>query len=166
MSQFDNRVLPSERGSRLIRGLVVVFVVVLVVGGAYLVLSQMTNRLTLVNDSPQPMKIGRIVLKSKDHSSGEWRGSAPLVADRVMQPNTRLTLTYSGRRHGRVIVLKQWSSNERSMKAIVLPVSWGYRTTTGWNAKNEDILESEPSTLRWLFNSISPWLPLPASWRE
>lgn len=166
MSQFDNRVLPSGRGSRLIRWLMVAFVVVLVVGGAYLVLSQMTNRLTLVNDSSQPMKFGRIVLQSKDHSSGEWLGSARLVTDRVMQPSTRLTLTYSGRRHGRVIATKQWSSDERSMKAFVLADSWGYRTTIGWDAKNQDILESEPSRLRWLFDSISPWLPLPASWRE
>ena len=166
MSHFDNRVLPSGRGSRLIRWLIVVFVVVLVVGGAYLVLSQMTNRLTLVNDSPQPMKFGRIVLLSKDHSTGESRGSAPLVADRVMQPNTRLTLTYSGRRHARVIVTKQWSSKDESMITLAMQISWGYRMTIGWDAKNQEILESEPSTLRGLFNSISPWLHLPASWRE
>ena len=166
MSQSDNRVLSSGRGSRLIRLLIVVFVFVLVVGGAYLVLSQMTNRLTLVNDSPHPMKIWVIAVQSKDHSSDEWLATTRLVTDRVVQPNTRLTLTYSGRRHGRVIVAKQRSSKDESMMAATIDGPWGYRTTIGWDAKNEEILESEPSTLRWLFDSISPWLPLPASWRE
>ena len=166
MSQCDHRVLSSGRGSRLIRWLIVVFVVVLVLGGAYLMLSQVTNRLTLVNDSLQHMKIGRIVLLSKDPSSGKWLRSTPLVADRVMQPNTRLTLTYSGRRHGGVFVAKQESSKEELMMHFVMEDSWGHRKVVGWDAKNEGIFESEASTLRRLFDAISPWLPLPASWRE
>lgn len=166
MSQSDNRVPSSGRGSRLIRRLILAFVIVLVVGGVYFVRTQMMNSVTLANNSSEPMTFGHVVIQSKNYSSGEWVGSTPLVKDHVMQPNTRLTFTFSGRRHGRVAVLKRWSSKGNTMVAFTVPASWGTGWTIGWDAENKAFCVGDSSTLRRWFNWINPKLPLPASWRE
>lgn len=166
MSQSDHRVLSSGRGFRLRRWLILTFVVVLVAGGVYFVRSQMMSGVTLINKSSEPMMFGHVVIQSKVHSSGEWLDSAPLVKDHVLQPNTSLTFTFSGGRHGRVAVFKKWSSKRNTMVAFTVPASWGIRWAIGWDAENNAFCVRDSSTLRRWFDSTSPWLPLPASWRE
>ena len=165
MSQSTNRIHLSGKGSRLIRRLILAFGVCLVVGGVCLVQSQITNRLTLINDSPEPLMFGRIEIQSKDQTTGEWLNPTYSEKNHVMPPHTRRTLTYNGR-HARVTVFKQTVPTNKTMNGVTMDVSWGVRTTHGWGVAYENLSDYQDSTLRRWFDWISPRLPLPASWRE
>ena len=170
MRQSDNHVLPSGKLSRLKRRVILVFVVVLVVGGVYLVLSQMSNRLTLINDSSEHRTVGQVYVgtyfDSISHLSGQRQLRTSLAEDHVLPPHTRLTLTFRGRRHCHVVVVKEGNLKEDRMRTLRMSASWGSRWTIGWDSESEEIWDGEPSTLRRWFDSTSSWLPLPTSWRE
>lgn len=172
MSQSDNRVLSSGRGFRSFQRLIWVIVLILVVCGVCFLPSQMTNSLTLVNDSSAPMwigqvTVGRYVESTAPSSLHDLLNPTTLIVDHVMQPNTKLTLPLGGARRGRVLAVTISSSKEAQWsRSYRTSASWGFHWTIGFNAKNEMIMDGDASSLRRLFTSISPWLPLPTSWRE
>ena len=172
MNQFDHRVLSSGRGSRLIRRVILASVLILVVCGVCFLPSQLTNSLTLVNDSSAPMwigqvTVGRYVESTAPSSLHDLLNPTTLLTDHVMQPNTKLTLPLGGARRGRLLAVTISSSKEAQWnRSYRTSASWGFHWRIGFNAKTEMIMDGDASALRRLFNSISPWLPLPASWRE
>ena len=143
MSQSDNRVRSSGNCSRRIRRLILAVVLVLVVGGVCFLPSQMTNKLTIVNNSSEPRTVWHVTpgtfIELTDRSVREWRPSPPLIKDQVMPPQTRLTLTFSGRRHGSVIVAKEGDLNEDPNRLSTFSAAWGSRWTFGWDAENKEI---------------------------
>ena len=80
------------------------FVVAMLVGGVYFVLSQTTNKLTFVNNSSEPRTVEYVSVATYTKSTDEWNHPTVLVNNYVMQPNTKLTLTFSGRGHSRIVV--------------------------------------------------------------
>lgn len=171
MSQPGQRVRSSGIPSRLMWRLILAFMVALVVCGVFFVLSQTTNKLTLVNDSAEPRTVEQVkvgtYLNSTDREPGKWLSPALLVKDHVMPPQTRLTLTFSRRPHCHVIVVTDGTSIESGMRTVTTTgPSWGNRWTIGWDANMASTAKGESSTLRKWFDSTGSWLPLPTSWRE
>lgn len=171
MSQCEPRILSSGKRTRLIRRLILTIVVTLLVGGVFFVLSQTTNKLMLVNNGSESRMVAHVTIgtnsESADYSSDELLSPTSLVKDHAMPPHTKLTLTFSGRRYPRrLVVTRESALIENRMGTFMTTASWGSRLTIGWDDKNEPFNDRQPSTLRGWYDSIRPWLPLPASWRE
>jgi hypothetical protein len=166
MSRSESTVRSRGEIPRLTRRVILGCVVAIIIFGVYFVLSQMTKRLTIVNDRSESMTVVFVSVsdfkKSSDAPSGEWADPTVVARNHVIQPHTQLELKFNGLRESKVVVVTQSSSQQNETSTNYWLLSWGSRATISRNAEGNGMGVGRSALRRW-FDSIKPWIPLPPS---